>query len=85
MAFAATQMDLEIIMLSEVCQTDSETPTWYAITYVWNIKKKVHSELLSRTDTNSQTLKNLWFPKETGWGKDGWAGGLGWKCCKIGL
>ena len=45
MAFAATWMDLEIIML-----------------------KKGHNELLCRADTDSQALKNLWFPKETDWG-----------------
>ena len=54
---------LEIIMLSEV---DSETPTSYAITYMWNIKKR-HNELC-QTYTDSQTLKNLRFPNETGWG-----------------
>ena len=32
---------------------------------MWNLKKG-HNELC-RTDTDSQTLKNLWFPKETGW------------------
>ena len=31
-------------------------------------EKKGHNELLCRTDTDSQTLKNLWFPNETGWG-----------------
>ena len=36
--------------------------------------KKGHNELLCRTDTASQTLKHLWFQKETGWG---WGGGLG--------
>ena len=30
-------------------------------------------------------LKNLWFPNETGQEVGGWAGGLGWKCYKIGL
>ena len=34
---------------------------------MWNLKKG-HNELLYRTDTDSQTLKNLWFPNETGWG-----------------
>ena len=33
---------------------------------MWNLKKG-HNELLCRTDINSQTLKDLWFPKETGW------------------
>ena len=42
-AFLATWMDLEIIMLSEVSQTT--TPTSYAITYMWNLKKG-HNELL---------------------------------------
>ena len=43
---------------------------------MWNLKKR-HNELLCRTDPDSQTLKNLWFPKETAWGgvcEDG----LGW-------
>ena len=35
---------------------------------MWNPKKKGHNELLCRADTDSQTLKNLWFPKETGCG-----------------
>ena len=35
MAFAATWMDLEIIMLSEV----SKTQMTYAITYMWNPRK----------------------------------------------
>ena len=43
-------------------------------------KKKGHNELLCRTDTDSQTLKNVWFPMETGWEVGGWAGVLEWKC-----
>ena len=34
---------------------------------MWNLKKR-HDEFLCRTHTDSQTLKNLWFPKETDWG-----------------
>ena len=37
--------------------------------------KKGHNELLCRTDTESQTLKKLWFPKETEFG--GWEDALG--------
>ena len=35
---------------------------------MWNLKNG-QNELLCRTDTDSQTLKNLWSPKETvrGW------------------
>ena len=31
-------------------------------------KKKGYNELFSRTDTDSQTLINVWFSKETGCG-----------------
>ena len=34
---------------------------------MWNLKKG-QNELLCRTDADSQTLKNLWSPKETIWG-----------------
>ena len=37
MPFAATQMDLEIIMLSEVSQTKRDK--YHVITYMWNLKK----------------------------------------------
>ena len=46
-AFTGTWMDLEIIMLG---QSDSETPTSYAIIYMWNLNKG-HNELLCRKDT----------------------------------
>ena len=50
---------------------DSETQTSYAITYIQNLKKG-HSELICRTETDLQRLKNLWLPKETGCkGRDG--------------
>ena len=38
-----------------------------AIPYLGNLKKG-HNELICRTDADSQTLKNLWFPNEKGWG-----------------
>ena len=57
MALTATWMDVEIIMLSEISR-DSETPTSNIITYMCNLKKG-HNELLCRTDTDSQILKNM--------------------------
>ena len=48
-------------------------------------EKKGYNELLCGTDTDSQTLKNLWFTNETGWGGGGYTEGLGWKCYKIWL
>ena len=73
-AFAATWMDLEIIMLSEVRQTQM----LYAITNMWNLKTG-YNELLCRTETDSETLKNLQLPKKTGCGgRDGNAIKLGY-------
>ena len=57
-------------------KSDIETPMSNAITYIWNLKKE-HNELLCRTDADSQTLKNLWFPNETGWEVGECTGGLG--------
>ena len=37
MPFAATWMDIEIIILNEVNQTKRQTS--YDITYMWNLKK----------------------------------------------
>ena len=56
----------------------------HATTYMWNLRKG-HNELLCRANTDSQTLKNLWFPYETGCGVGLGAGDLRWKCYKIGL
>ena len=48
---------------------------------MWNLKKKKkkkeYNECLCRTDTDSQTLKNLRFPKETGWEWGGMVWGFG--------
>ena len=70
-AFLATWMNLEIIMLSEVSHT-MRHPTSNAFTDMWNLKKG-QNEFLCRPDTDSQTLKNLWSPKETVWGVGGCA------------
>ena len=80
-AFLATWMDLEIIMLS---QPDNEIPTSNAFTDMWNLKKG-RTELLCRTDADSQTLKTLWSLEETVWGMGGCAWAVGWKSCEIRL
>ena len=65
LAFLATWIGLEIIMRSEVSQTMRHQHQMLSLSCgIW---KKGHNELLCRTDTESQTLKNLWFTKETGW------------------
>ena len=52
MAFAATWMDLEIIMLSEVRQQDTNIVCYHL--YVES-KKKGYNELLCKTDTDLRT------------------------------
>ena len=64
MPFAATWMDLDIFILSEVSQTEKDK--YMNIIYMWNLKKKNDTnELIDKTRTDSQSLKtNLWLPKE---------------------
>ena len=76
LSFAATWMDLQIIILSEVCQTMKDTH--HMISRVWDIKRSTQMKccvLICRTEIGSQALKtNLWLPKgavvkgEMGWG-----------------
>ena len=66
-------------------QSDNETPTSNAITYMWNVRKG-QNEFLCRTDTDSHTLKNLWFPKDTVCDVgEGCTGVVGWKSYKTAL
>ena len=67
MLFTATWMDLEIIILSEVSQTERQIP--YVITFMWDLKYDTN-ELIYKTEADSQTQKtNLWLPKGKGVGK----------------
>ena len=60
MSFAATWMDPEIIILSEL---DRERHISYDIIYMWNLKNDTN-ELIYKTETDSETQKtNLWLPK----------------------
>ena len=88
MAFAATWMDLEVIMLSEVSLIVRQQHICYHLHVESKKKKKKKKDTLNffaEQILTQQTLKNLWFPMETGQGAGGWAEGLGWKCYKIGL
>ena len=49
--FAATWMDLEIIILNEASQKEKDK---YHITYIWNLKSDTN-ELIYKTETDSQT------------------------------
>ena len=67
MPFAATWIDLEITILSEVRQTKTNI-ILYCL-YVQSKKKKDTNELICKTERDSQTQKtNLWLPRGTVWG-----------------
>ena len=67
MAFAATQMDLEIIILSDVSQIEKDT---YHIGYHLCVESKKNdtNELSQKTDAQTQKT-NLWLPKGKGVGE----------------
>ena len=50
--FASTWMDLEIIILSEISQTERQMP--HDITYMWNLKYDTN-ELIYKTETRQDT------------------------------
>ena len=52
MPFAATWMDMEIIILSEVNQTEIQIS--YDIAYVWSLKYDIN-ELIYKTEIDLQT------------------------------
>ena len=70
MPFAATWVDLEIIILSEVSQKGKDKYHMIYHSYVES-KKNGTNELMYKTETDSQTLKTkLWLPKGKGGGRD---------------
>ena len=52
MPFAATWIDLEIIILSEVSQKDKDK--YHMLSHMWNLKTDTN-ELIYKTETDSQT------------------------------
>ena len=53
MPFAATCLDLEIIILSEV-KSDREKQISYDMSYIWNLKNDTN-ELIYKVEIDSQT------------------------------
>ena len=61
MLFTATWMDLEIVILSEVSQTEK----YCMLLLICGILKKDTNELIYKTETDSQTYRmSLWLPGE---------------------
>ena len=63
MPFAATWMDLEVIILSEVSQIDKDK---YNITYMWNLKKIAKINLFIKQKQTKTQKTNLQLPKGKG-------------------
>ena len=83
MPFAAAWMDLEIIILSEVNQTERQIP-YDNITCMWNLRYDTN-ELIYETETGSQRTHLLLPRGRGGWeGKDWEFGVSGYKLLHIG-
>ena len=72
MPFAATQIQLEILILSEVSHKKKDIPD---ITFMWDLKYGTN-EPIYKTETDSQTQRTDFLPRVVGEGV-GWSGSLG--------
>ena len=54
-------MNLENIILSEVCHTERQT--LYDITYIWNLKIIQMNLYTKQKQTHGHRKKHLWLPK----------------------
>ena len=60
MPFAATWMDLEIIILSEVSQTEKDK---YYISLMYRIKNAIQMNLVAKEKQTQRHRKQAWLPK----------------------
>ena len=66
MPFAATRMNLEIIIRSEVCQTNKGK--YHMISPICESNENDTKELIFKAEINPHILKsNLWLPKGKPW------------------
>ena len=66
MPFAATRVDLEIITLSEVSQTDKGKYQYHMIiTYMWNLSDT--NELIYKAETYRHRKQTYVYQRENGW------------------
>ena len=70
MPSAATWMDLEVVILSEVSQTEKDK--YHDITYMWNLKKKRYkwTYLQNRNRVTEVENKLMVLPREERRGRD---------------
>ena len=73
MPFAATWMDPETVIWSEISQKDK----YHIILLICVIQKNGTNELICKAETESQMQKiNLWIPREEGRGGMNWEIGI---------
>ena len=74
MPFAATCMELEILILSEISEKEKENTI--DITHMWNRKYDINEPFYG-TETDSQWTAGLWLPRGMGEREGvGWTGSL---------
>ena len=59
LSFAATQIDLESVILSEVSQTEEKYHMTNIIPYMWNLKRHDTNELTYKTERDSKLENEL--------------------------
>ena len=69
MPFAATWMDLEIVILSEV-KSDTERQISYDIAYLWNLKKRVQMNLFTKQKQSHGCRKQTYGYQGISGGRD---------------
>ena len=70
MPFAATWMDLEIIILSKV-KSDRERQISYDITYMWNLKKMIQMNLFTKQKSTHRHRKQTYGYQRGSWEVEG--------------
>ena len=58
MSLAATRMDLESVILSDVSQTEKEK--YCLVSYMWNVKRNDSNELKYNRGTDAQRKKDAY-------------------------
>ena len=74
MPFAVTWVDPEIVILSEVSQTEKDK--YHMISLICGIFKKGTNELIYKTKRVTHVKINLWLPGDKGGGRINWKIGI---------
>ena len=68
MPFAATWMDLELIILCEV-KSERERQISYNIAYIWNLRKRIQMNLFTKQKQNHRLREGTYRYWGEGWGE----------------